>query len=153
MKNKFLKKKEFIRFKKFLMARHAKYWRAYLKKTSLVAELMLVKILNRFRTIAKTNDRASNIPEALHHFLTIKPNLLSDEGIRKKYMVLDDVDIMQAIKQWRYHLNYLISDFSKRLMEQQLLKIKLDFNPLKTSVATLKRKELVAVGIDKKSTD
>ena len=71
----------------------------------------------------------------------------------KKYIVLDDVDIMQAIKQWRYHLNYLISDFSKRLMEQQLLKIKLDFNPLKTSVATLKRKELVAVGIDKKSTD
>ena len=125
------------------------YWQVYFHNTSLVAELMLVKILNRFKTIYKANDSVSKIPSELHYFLTIKPNLLSDEGIRKKYMVLDDVDIMQAIKQWRYHVNYLISDFSKRLMEQQLLKIKLDFNPLKTSVATLKRKELVAVGIDK----
>ena len=146
-------KKRIYSIEKFLMARHAIYWQVYLHKTSLVTELMLVKILNRFRTIAKTNDRASNIPEALHHFLTIKPNLLSDERMHKKYIALDDVDLMQAIKNWQYYPDYLISDFSKRLMDRQLLKIKLDFNPLEASVATLKRKELIAMGIDKKNTD
>tara|TARA_A200000113_G_scaffold225187_1_gene245181 strand:+ start:354 stop:1580 length:1227 start_codon:yes stop_codon:yes gene_type:complete len=146
-------KKGIYSIEKFLMARHAMYWQVYLHKTSLVAELMLVKILNRFRTIAKTNDSASNIPEALHYFLTIKPNVLSDQDTLKKYLALDDGDLMQAIKQWQYHPDYLLSDFSKRLIERQLLKIKLDFNPLEASVAALKRKELIATGIDKKNID
>ena len=60
---------------------------------------------------------------------------------------------MQSIKQWQYHPDYVLSDLSKRLLERQLLKIKLDLNPLEASVAALKRKELVAMGIDKKNSD
>ena len=81
------------------MARHAMYWQVYFHNTSLVAELMLVKILSRFRTIAKTNGGDSNIPGSLHYFLTIKPNVLSDEDTLKKYLALDDGDLMQATNQ------------------------------------------------------
>ena len=146
-------KKGIYSIEKFLMARHAMYWQVYLHKTSLVAELMLVKILNRFKTIYKANDSVSKIPSELHYFLTIKPNVISDEGTLKKYLALDDGDIMQSIKQWQYHPDYVLSDLSKRLVERQLLKIKLDLNPLEASVAALKRKELVAMGIDKKNSD
>lgn len=140
-------KKGIYSIEKFLMARHAMYWQVYLHKTSLVAELMLVKILKRFRTLSAKDQAAVQIPAALHYFLTQKTNLLEEQNALQTYLELDDSDLLQAIKAWQNHPDFLISNFSQRLKQRNLLKIKLDFSPIKEGQFEAKKEALHAEGM------
>jgi HD superfamily phosphohydrolase len=64
-----IEEKEYTRWKKFLMSRRLMYWQAYLHKTSLVAELILTKILKLRNWQSKTVLPCS---EPLQFFFKIK---------------------------------------------------------------------------------
>jgi len=140
-------KKGIYSIEKFLMARHAMYWQVYLHKTSLVAELMLVKMLERFRALGAEKQSQTKTPKALHYFLTQPSNLLHETEALHAYLKLDDSDLMQAIKGWQNHPDFLIADFSRRLLDRDLLKIKLDINPLDTAVLQEKQNKLIQKGM------
>lgn len=140
-------KKGIYSIEKFLMARHAMYWQVYLHKTSLVAELMLVKILERFRTIGAVEHAGEQTPKALNYFLTQPSNLLKEEKALQAYLKMDDSDVMQAVKYWQYHDDFLIADFSRRLLERDLLKIKLDYQPFNMTTFKEKRNQLKQCGL------
>ena len=126
---------------KFLMARRLMYWQAYLHKTSLVAELILTKVLKRAKELTI---KGIDLPciESLRFFMK---NKIEAEGFDNitldKFSELDDFDIISALKTWQNNDDFILSYLSKMIINRDLLKIK--FAPEKFS------KEELAYYIDR----
>jgi HD superfamily phosphohydrolase len=130
---------------KFLIARRLMYWQAYLHKTSVVAELTLTKILKRAKEL--TQKRVNlNCSEPLSFFLNNKITMISfDENVLKTFALLDDYDVLGAIKSWQFHSDFVLSSLCKMIINRDLLKIvMLDEKPEIIKLEDLKNK-LVAL--------
>ena len=110
---------------KFLLSRRLMYWQAYLHKTSLVAELILTKVLKRAKELTlKVIELACSEP--LQFFLQNKVTLdVFDDAILELFSQLDDSDIISALKSWQKNDDYILSSLSKMIINRDLLKIKL----------------------------
>ncbi|MBN8566217.1 MAG: HD domain-containing protein [Flavobacteriales bacterium] len=111
---------------KFLMARRLMYWQAYLHKTSLVAELILTKVLKRAKELTQKGIKLE-ASQPLHFFLSHKIELEDfNDDVVMKFSQLDDFDIMCALKSWQFHDDFILSSLSKMIIHRDLLKISLD---------------------------
>ena len=110
---------------KFLMARRLMYWQAYLHKTSLVAELMLTKVLKRAKELTQKG-AVLNGSRPLQFFLQHKITLdtFNDKNL-DLFAQLDDSDIISALKDWQFHDDYVLGNLSKMIINRDLLKIKI----------------------------
>ncbi|WP_278035621.1 HD domain-containing protein [Flavobacterium nitratireducens] len=129
---------------KFLMSRRLMYWQAYLHKTSLVAELVLTKILKRAKELIL---KGVVLPcsEPLQFFMQNKIDLASfDTNTLDLFSQLDDFDIISALKAWQRQDDFILSTLSKMIINRDLLKIQLtsdkvaidDLNPLREKFAS-----------------
>lgn len=110
---------------KFLVARRLMYWQAYLHKTSVVAEMILTRILKRAKELTQKGEQLW-CSGALSYFLTNKITLETfDKQIIEKFAQLDDFDVMGAIKEWQFHSDFVLSSLSKMIINRDLLKITL----------------------------
>ena len=110
---------------KFLLSRRLMYWQAYLHKTSLVAELILTKVLKRAKELTLKGVRLS-CSEPLLFFLEHKITLENfDEDTLDLFSQLDDFDIISALKSWQKQDDFILSSLSKMIINRDLLKIKL----------------------------
>ena len=110
---------------KFLMARRLMYWQAYLHKTSLVAELILTKVLKRAKELTQQGI-VLTCSEPLRYFLQNKVELEGfNEDVLHLFSQLDDFDIVSALKSWQHHGDFILSSLSKMIINRDLLKIKL----------------------------
>lgn len=139
---------------KFLGARRLMYWQAYLHKTSVVAELILTKILKRAKELAQKGE----VPECskpLQFFMTHKVTLDNfDNDILDKFAQLDDFDIMSAIKAWQFHDDYVLASLSKMIINRDLLKIRMVSEKVDNSeVEVLKKKWLELHPMTEKEAD
>jgi HD superfamily phosphohydrolase len=110
---------------KFLMSRRLMYWQVYLHKTSLVAELILTKVLKRAKELT---ERGFVLPcsKPLLFFMQNKVTLETfDQKTLKLFSKLDDFDIISALKAWESHDDFILSSLSKMIINRDLLKIKL----------------------------
>ncbi|WP_343625688.1 HD domain-containing protein [Flavobacterium lindanitolerans] len=110
---------------KFLMARRLMYWQAYLHKTSLVAENMLVRVLKRAKELSH---KGIVLPcsEPLLYFMQHKVELNDfDDAVLERFSQLDDTDIIAVLKAWQNHNDFILSNLSKMIVNRDLLKIKL----------------------------
>ncbi|POY38884.1 phosphohydrolase [Flavobacterium alvei] len=110
---------------KFLMSRRLMYWQAYLHKTSLVAELILTKVLKRAKELT---EKGVVLPssEPLMYFMQNKIVLNSfDSKNLDLFSQLDDFDIISALKSWQKQDDFILSSLSKMIINRDLLKIKL----------------------------
>uniref|UniRef100_A0A4W5LJN7 HD domain-containing protein n=1 Tax=Hucho hucho TaxID=62062 RepID=A0A4W5LJN7_9TELE len=110
---------------KFLMSRRLMYWQVYLHKTSLVAELILTKVLKRAKELT---ERGIVLPcsEPLLYFMQNKVNLETfDTKTLALFAQLDDFDIISALKSWQNQDDFILSSLSKMIINRDLLKIKL----------------------------
>ncbi|MFZ4106754.1 HD domain-containing protein [Flavobacterium sp.] len=108
---------------KFLVSRRLMYWQVYLHKTSVVAEMTLTKILKRAKELTQ---RGIVLPcsEPLFFFLNNRISLDSfDENALKIFALLDDYDVLGAIKSWQFHSDFVLSSLSKMIINRDLLKI------------------------------
>lgn len=114
---------------KFLVARRLMYWQVYLHKTCLVAERMLVHVLQRAKFLVKNgvNLYASS---SLHYFLKnkISKNNFSEETLLL-FSKLDDYDIISALKEWVHSEDIILSTLSNMLINRKLLKIEISNTP------------------------
>lgn len=111
---------------KFLMARRLMYWQAYLHKTSLVAELIMTKVLKRAKELTHKGIKLE-ASQPLYFFLCHKIELENfNEDVVMKFSQLDDFDIMSALKSWQFHNDFILSSLSKMIIHRDLLKISLD---------------------------
>ncbi|MFD1605167.1 HD domain-containing protein [Flavobacterium artemisiae] len=110
---------------KFLLSRRLMYWQAYLHKTSLVAELILMKVLKRAKELTL---KGVNLPcsEPLSYFMHNKISLEDfDAQNLDLFSQLDDFDIISALKAWQRQDDFVLRTLSKMIINRDLLKIKM----------------------------
>jgi HD superfamily phosphohydrolase len=112
---------------KFLVARRLMYWQVYLHKTVLAAEKMIIKIIERAREIYTPSANGLKLSSTLDYFFENFTNM--NEEALQKFCLLDDVDIMYAIKQWSNHPDIILSTLCKSLLNRHLYKSKLQTEP------------------------
>ena len=122
---------------KFLVARRLMYWQVYMHKTVLSAEFMLVNILKRAKYLAGQGVELTGT-QALKHFLHADytwNDFEENPAILKKFLELDDFDVMSGIKDWANHSDLILSDLSGRIINRNLLKIRLQEAPFAEELA------------------
>lgn len=111
------------------MARRLMYWQVYLHKTSLCAEFLLTRVLERAR-YCYLNASAPEASPPLRYFLS--RNDLNGIAIREKlemFLQLDDSDIIQGLKSWHSHEDSVLSKMSKMMINRDLPKVKVQDQP------------------------
>ena len=109
---------------KFLVARRLMYWQVYLHKTSVAAEQHHIKILSRAKELARQNTDLFCSP-ALRYFL-YQPVTFADFGVHsealEQYALLDDNDVLCAIKAWIASDDIVLSKLSESFINRQLFR-------------------------------
>ena len=116
---------------KFLVARRLMYWQVYLHHTSVAAEQVLIKILQRAKYLAAKGYSLFCSP-ALRYFLS--PNFLSPDSLKTfllNYSLLDDSDLLSAIKVWMNCEDKVLSELCTCFTNRQLFKGIILDEPLK----------------------
>ena len=139
---------------KFLVARRLMYWQAYLHKTSVVAELILTKILKRAKELTQ---KGIVLPcsESLQFFMQNKISLSDfDKNVLDKFSYLDDYDVMGAIKAWQFHDDFVLQSRCRMILNRDLLKIQMsDDKPNKENLLAIKNKYISIARISDKEAD
>ena len=125
---------------KFLVARRQMYWQVYLHKTVLSAEKMLVKILERARSLYTISDTAMQTGSALDYFLGAF-NGSMDAHALDQFCALDDHDIMHAIKRWSAHPDKVLSLLCSRFLNRKMYKTTIQSEPFLPATIAAKQKE------------
>ena len=130
---------------KFLMARRLMYWQVYLHKTSLVAEQMILRVLKRAKelTLINVNLEASS---ALSFFMNNSCDITNFSTTSlDQFSLLDDYDVMSALKSWQFHNDFVLSNLSKMILNRTLLKIKFKNNPVSDSKVETMTQQMVKI--------
>jgi HD superfamily phosphohydrolase len=112
---------------KFLVARRLMYWQVYFHKTVVSAESMLVKIIQRARERIRQGHNLFAGSEPLDFFLSHSPQDPSE--YLESFSLLDDNDILSALKIWMKESDPVLSGLSSMLINRRLLKAKLQAEP------------------------
>jgi HD superfamily phosphohydrolase len=125
---------------KFIVARRLMYWQVYLHKTVVAAENLLINILKRAKELAAAGEELFSTP-ALHYFLYNRVGSkhfnLSNKHL-KQFALLDDNDIVSAIKVWCTHDDKVLATLCDAFVNRKLYKIELSPKPFsKTKVTKL----------------
>ncbi len=126
---------------KFLVARRLMYWQVYLHKTSVGAEQLLIKILQRAKQLAAQGKELFCSP-ALHYFLynnvTAADFYVGSEALNT-YALLDDSDVLSAIKIWQSSDDRVLALLSQAFTNRKLFKGTLIDAPLEEADRQLLR--------------
>jgi HD superfamily phosphohydrolase len=120
-----LEEKGVFSIEKFLVARQFMYWQVYLHKTGIVAEELLMRTLQRAKELVKEGLSISGSPSLLYFLNHRIGKKEVTKEVLKKFALLDDYDIISALKAWTDHEDTVLSELSKMLINRQLLKIKM----------------------------
>lgn len=135
---------------KFLIARRLMYWQVYLHKTSVAAEQILIRLLNRAKELVQQGQKLT-MSTALAFF--VKNKISKDnfsQEVLEMFARLDDTDIISAMKEWQFHPDAVLSKLSKMLLNRDLLKIKVRLNDFEEQKIKRLQKLSLAKGIDEK---
>ncbi|EGV45013.1 HD domain-containing protein [Bizionia argentinensis JUB59] len=139
---------------KFLMARRLMYWQVYLHKTGIVAEQLLMRVLQRAKELTLQGVYLE-ATKPLKFFL--ENDIQIDNFTNEKldtFSKLDDYDIVIAMKTWQYHDDFVLKNLCEMLINRQLLKVKLKKNPIKVEKLQEHSEKLMAeYNISKKEAD
>ena len=138
-----IEEKGIYSIEKFLTARRLMYWQVYLHKTSLVAEQMILRILKRAKQLTQDGVMLE-ASSGLRFFLT--RNTISkdfDHSTLNQFSLLDDYDIMSALKSWQFHDDFVLKQLSEMILNRALLKIKFKTNPIANSKVESIKKDLM----------
>jgi HD superfamily phosphohydrolase len=135
---------------KFLVARRLMYWQVYLHHTSVAAEQLLIKILERAKHLASKGVELFCSP-ALRYFLygkiTAEKFAAGPEALRQ-YALLDDSDLLSAIKVWMSVEDVVLSRLCELFVNRQLFKGQLLEEALtETDKAALRKEYMDALGV------
>ena len=133
----------------FLVARRFMYWQVYLHKTSVAAEKMLVNILKRAKELMKGGLDLFATP-ALRYFLEndVDSNLFDVDYVLKRYVELDDVDVMSAVKVWMKAEDVVLRELSSGFIERRFFKAVSGDDMLLYSTENLRRQYAEKFNID-----
>lgn len=128
---------------KFLVARRLMYWQVYLHKAVLSSEKMLIKIIERVKEIFNKNDASLQTSSPLDYFFTGFTGTM-DEKALDQFCLLDDDDIMFAVKKWSNHSDTVLSVLCKGILNRRLFKCRLQAEPFDENITEEKKQRLAA---------
>ncbi len=139
---------------KFLMARRLMYWQVYLHKTVLCAEQMLIITMKRAKDLANQGEKF-HCSEHLNFFFE---NNLDEKNIIKRedellhhFSLIDDTDIMFALKSFVNHKDKVLSYLAKSLINRRLFKISLQNKPFKSDfILEIRHKTATQISLGEK---
>ena len=122
---------------KFLIARRLMYWQVYLHKTVLAADAQLINLLRRARMLVRKGIELHATP-SFHVFLEesltlddfIENRVINGLGVLEHFMLLDDTDILSAVKVWQHHPDFILSFLAKGLIDRKLFAAKILESPV-----------------------
>ena len=129
----------------YLMARRVMYWQVYLHKTTVAAEEVLRCALRRAKYLAM-NDCQLQCSPALRFFLynDITPErFTSDAECLRQYAMLDDSDIITALKIWSTSDDRVLAVLSNDFINRNLFKAIVSDLPILEDVIEEKRQRMV----------
>ena len=106
----------------YLVARMFMYWQVYYHKAAVLAENLLIKIMNRAKTLVSQNVKVE-ASENLKYFLYRESSIEATEEDIARFMELDDTDVLQAIKSWKNHEDFVLSYLCKTVINRKFHKI------------------------------
>ncbi len=125
-----IEEKGIYSIEKFLLARRLMYWQVYLHKTVLSSEFMLIKLIQRSIYLVEKNHKIY-LPKELKYLFknnfTID-QLKKDKKFLEKFSKLDDYEIYTCLKYWINNSDYVLSNLSRKILNRDLLKIKIQKN-------------------------
>ena len=116
---------------KFIISRRLMYWQVYLHKTVVSADRILISALNRAKHILN-NGTDLECSEPLKCFLSKDYTLADfekDTNVIDKFALMDDYDIISAIKNWTNNDDFILSTLSKKLINRNLNRIFISDTP------------------------
>lgn len=153
--NLVLEEKGIYSVEKFITARRLMYWQVYLHKTVVSAEHLLINTLKRAKQVSLEGKELFASP-ALAYFLKnniTRSDFETNPSVLDTFALLDDYDIMGAIKVWQFCDDKILSDLSKRLINRKLFKIKISKNSFSEVELNAKRQEIATkMGISEEET-
>ena len=125
--NLVIEEKGIYSIEKFLLSRRLMYWQVYLHKTVISSEHMLIQLIKRAIFLVKNSKKLYLTPE-LEFFLKndfSKLNSKDKNLFIKNFSNLDDNEIFASLKYWSKNTDYVLSNLAKKLLNRDLLKIKI----------------------------
>ena len=137
-----IEEKAIYTVEKFLVSRRLMYWQVYLHKAVMAAEKMLVRIIERAQELIANGIEVMAGSNNLDFFL--KQHQPKDNFIRhlERFTLLDDTDVMCAIKNWCGHFDQVLSRLCKGVVERKLLKIRFQSEPFDPLMVSTYRQEI-----------
>jgi uncharacterized protein len=132
--------KGILSVEKFIVARRLMYWQVYLHKAVVAAEYMIVRILERAKSLiqAGVDLWKTETLEFLFSLDMADSQTISSE-VLSRYLELDDNDIMVAIKQWNRSKDPVLAFLCGNLLRRKLLKAKIQDHPFSDEEVATKR--------------
>lgn len=124
----------------YLVARMFMYWQVYYHKAAVLAENLLIKIMNRAKTLVSQNVKVE-ASENLKYFLYRESSIEATEEDIARFMELDDTDVLQAIKSWKNHEDFVLSYLCKTVINRKFPKIIYSSTPFSDDLVREKIRE------------
>ena len=124
----------------YLVARMFMYWQVYYHKAAVLAENLLIKIMNRAKTLVSQNMKVE-ASENLKYFLYRESSTEATEEDIARFMELDDTDVLQAIKSWKNHEDFVLSYLCKTVINRKFPKIIYSSTPFSDDLVQEKIRE------------
>ena len=124
----------------YLVARMFMYWQVYYHKAAVLAENLLIKIMNRAKTLVSQKVKVE-ASENLKYFLYRESSTQATEEDIARFMELDDTDVLQAIKSWKNHEDFVLSYLCKTVINRKFPKIIYSSTPFSDDLVREKIRE------------
>jgi HD superfamily phosphohydrolase len=128
---------------KFLIARRLMYWQAYLHKTSVCAENMLIKAMFRAKKLLRSG---VDLPMSASLRFFLEKDRTADDFrddadflLLEKFARLDDYDVMGALKEWMSADDFVLRYLSQGLIDRRLFKVEHQAKPFDEDYAARRR--------------
>lgn len=142
--NLVMEEKGIYSIEKFIVSRRLMYWQVYLHKTVVAAEFMLIHALRRAKELIMRGDELFGSPALLfflkNHITELEFETNSD--VLKTFALLDDYDILGALKIWQHCHDRVLSMLSSGIVNRNLFKIEISRDPYSEDRVSLE-KEIV----------
>jgi hypothetical protein len=142
--NLVMEEKGIYSIEKFIVSRRLMYWQVYLHKTVVAAEHMLIHALRRAKELTQQGETLFASPP-LAYFLqnnVSETDFENNPTVLANFALLDDYDILGAMKIWQHSSDRVLSLLSSGLVNRNLFKIEISKEPYSEDRISLE-KELI----------
>jgi HD superfamily phosphohydrolase len=142
--NLVMEEKGIYSIEKFIVSRRLMYWQVYLHKTVVAAEFMLIHALRRAKELIMRGDVLFGSPPLLFFLQNhiTEQEFETNQEVLKNFALLDDYDILGALKIWQHCHDRVLSMLSSGIVNRNLFKIEISRDPYSEDRVTLE-KEIV----------